>query len=199
MGNVVRLSSPSPASAPQWPIAGDAPDLLAIAQDQAQTIAAQMALAEAYQAWLNTEQAPPATPASAQGNGTASGVPATTLTVSGVTGGSIAVPVTTIPTSPGATVFGAGVPAGTQIMSQTSGTAGGNGVYVTNNATTASATPLIFVPPAPHSQWPVPRDAPTLNTIVQDQTALIRTLTALIQQYQQVLNDSQTQSPPTGP
>jgi hypothetical protein len=39
-------------------------------------------------------------------------------------------------------VVGNGVPAGTYIVSQTSGTAGGNGVYVTSQATTANNSAL---------------------------------------------------------
>lgn len=41
--------------------------------------------------------------------------------------------------SPGDTISGAGVPAGTTIISQTSGTPGGAGVYVTSQATTVAA------------------------------------------------------------
>jgi len=53
----------------------------------------------------------------------------TNLTVSGITG------VLGI----GQTVFGAGIPSNTTIISQTSGTPGGDGVYVTSGATTASS------------------------------------------------------------
>lgn len=53
----------------------------------------------------------------------------TNLTVSSVTG----------LISIGETISGTGVPAGTTIVSQTSGTTGGAGVYVTSQATTASA------------------------------------------------------------
>lgn len=53
----------------------------------------------------------------------------TNLTVSSVTG----------LISIGDTISGTGVPAGTTILSQTSGTTGGAGVYVTSQATTASA------------------------------------------------------------
>ncbi len=42
----------------------------------------------------------------------------------------------------GDTVAGTGVPAGTKIVSQTSGTTGGNGVYVTSAATTSSSASL---------------------------------------------------------
>jgi hypothetical protein len=42
----------------------------------------------------------------------------------------------------GDAVSGSGVPAGTTIVSQTSGTAGGAGVYVTSNATTSSSASL---------------------------------------------------------
>lgn len=61
--------------------------------------------------------------------GTGSG---TNLTASAVTG-SIGI---------GDTVVGTGVPANTTIVSQTSGPAGGAGVYVTNNATTSSGNAL---------------------------------------------------------
>jgi hypothetical protein len=61
--------------------------------------------------------------------GTGSG---TNLTVSSVTGIIFA----------GDTVTGTGVPAGTTIVSQTSGTAGGAGVYVTSAATTSSGASL---------------------------------------------------------
>lgn len=61
--------------------------------------------------------------------GTGSGA---NLTASAVTG-TIAV---------GQTIHGTGVPANTTISSQTSGTPGGAGVYVTNNATTSSANAL---------------------------------------------------------
>lgn len=62
--------------------------------------------------------------------GTASG---TNLTLSGVTGSTI---------SAGATIAGIGIPNGTTIVSQTSGTPGGAGVYVTSQATTASSASL---------------------------------------------------------
>jgi hypothetical protein len=58
-----------------------------------------------------------------------SGLNATNLTVTAVTG----------LISVGDTIAGTGVPTGTTIISQTSGTTGGAGVYVTSVATTASA------------------------------------------------------------
>ena len=61
--------------------------------------------------------------------GTGSG---TNLTISAVTG----------LIEPGQLVQGTGVPASTTIVSQTSGTPGGAGVYVTNNATTSSGAAL---------------------------------------------------------
>jgi hypothetical protein len=128
--------------------------------------------------------------ATAIGNGTASGTPATTLTVSAVAGGSIV---------NGSVVAGAGVPTGTTIVAQQSGTVGSNGVYTTSVATTAASAALTFTPPPLASPWPVPRDAPTLLTVQQDQTAVIRTQTALIQQYIDLLNDSQVSAPPVGP
>lgn len=61
--------------------------------------------------------------------GTGSGVNLTTTSVTGII-------------KPGDTVTGTGVPAGTTIVSQTSGTTGGAGVYVTSAATTASSGSL---------------------------------------------------------
>jgi hypothetical protein len=69
--------------------------------------------------------------------GTGNSTGTTSLTMSAVTG--------TIQL--GATVLGTGVPANTVIVSQTSGTTGGNGVYVTNNATTLTAVALTFMSP----------------------------------------------------
>jgi Protein of unknown function (DUF3383) len=57
----------------------------------------------------------------------------TNLTVSAIAYGYI---------SPGDTISGTGVPSGTTIKSQTSGTPGGDGVYVTSVATTASSASL---------------------------------------------------------
>jgi hypothetical protein len=93
-----------------------------------------------------------------------------------------------------ATVSGFGVPTGTLILNQMSGTAGGAGTYTTSQPTTAATSPLAFAPPSAEevSPWPVPRDAPTLNTLSQNQTAVIRTQSALLQHYQDVLNTSQT-------
>jgi hypothetical protein len=91
-----------------------------------------------------------------------------------------------------AKVAGAGVPAGTTIVSQQSGTTGGAGTYTTSQPTTVSNGPLAFTPPTLAPTWPVPQDAPTLNTLVQNQTSVIRTQTALLQHYQDVLNTSQT-------
>jgi hypothetical protein len=94
----------------------------------------------------------------------------------------------------GASVAGPGVPAGTIVVNQMSGSAGGAGTYTTNQATTAAAAALAFTPPAaePASPWPTPRDAPTLMLIAQNQTALLRTQNASIQHYQDILNSSQT-------
>jgi len=78
------------------------------------------------------ELAPPKT--TATGTGTGSG---TNLTMTAVVG--------TI--EPNAAITGNGVPAGTTIVSQTSGTTGGNGVYVTSLATTSVAQSLTFVNP----------------------------------------------------
>lgn len=58
------------------------------------------------------------------------------------TGTNLTLSATTGLVSIGDKVTGTGVPANTTIVSQTSGTTGGNGVYVTSNATTASSASL---------------------------------------------------------
>jgi len=78
------------------------------------------------------ELAPPKT--TATGTGTGAGV---NLTMTGVAG--------TI--EPNATITGNGVPAGATIVSQQSGTTGGDGVYTTSIATTAAASSLTFENP----------------------------------------------------
>jgi phage tail sheath gpL-like len=78
----------------------------------------------------------PGSPSSGTGTGTSSA--STNLTVSAATG-TIGI---------GSTVGGVGVPANTKIVSQTSGTPGGNGVYVTNNVTTLAGVALTFQIPA---------------------------------------------------
>jgi hypothetical protein len=110
------------------------------------------------------------------------------------TGASLAVTAVTGTIVVNATISGSGVPAGTLILNQMAGTAGGAGTYTTSQPTTASNVPLAFAPPATEeaSPWPTPRDAPTLMTIMQNQTALARTQAAAIQHYQEVLNSSQT-------
>lgn len=77
---------------------------------------------------ISTPNTPAATATASMGatfTGAGSG---TNLTVSSIAGF----------VSVGDVVTGPGIPAGTVIQSQTSGTTGSNGVYVTNNATTAS-------------------------------------------------------------
>jgi hypothetical protein len=76
------------------------------------------------------------TPAPAHGTGTSTGT--TSLSVTAVTG-TIMV---------GATVAGTGVPAGVTIVSQASGTTGGNGTYITSAATTLSAVALTMTHPS---------------------------------------------------
>jgi hypothetical protein len=179
----LRVVSPAPQATSNWPDANDAPDLLAIVEDQAETIAAQAVMIDRYQSVLNTAQIQ-TPPTVAIGTGTASGTPATTLAVSGVTN-----PIVT-----GAVITGAGVPASppTTILSQQTGTTGGAGNYTTNQATTASAAVLTFTPPPPAPTWPPAQDAPTLTLLMQEQTAVLRTQSALIQHYQDVLNTSGT-------
>lgn len=74
--------------------------------------------------------------------GTGSGTNLTTTSVSGII-------------KTGDTVTGTGVPAGTTIVSQTSGTTGGAGVYVTSGATTSSGASLTSggIPPGATSVY----------------------------------------------
>ena len=185
---IIPLNAPSQMAV--WPVPGDAPNLRTIVQDQATVIKDQAALIAAYQANLNLVQTPPTLRPAAFGNGTSSGTPATTLTTTAVSG-VIAVPSRV--TGPGV------VTSPTNVIAQVSGAPGGAGVYTTDNAMTASSAALTFIPAAQPTSWPVPNDAPTLTTVQQDQTAILRTQTALLQQYQDLLNDSQTPAPPTGP
>jgi hypothetical protein len=173
----------SPLAAPVWPIPGDVPPLQTIVHDQMTTIAANEVLLHAYQLDLNTAQNSPVTSATGTSTGT------TALTLAGVTGSVLL----------GASISGGGVPVGTTITAQQSGTPGGAGVYTTSVATTLATVSLMLTPSGQPSSWPTPQDAPTLQQIVQAQTAVIRNQTALLQQYQDLLNTSQTTPPPTGP
>jgi|SRR5215467_7255937 len=166
-----------------WPIPGDAPDLKLIVQDQARTIADKEVLLHAYQSVLNAAQTAP--PATATGSAPSS----TTLTLTGVVGAILI----------GAVISGGGVPAGVTITAQQSGTAGSNGVYTTSQALNLTNIPLTFTPGGGASPWPSLVDAVDLNSIMLSQTAVLRTQTALLQQYQDLLNTSDTPAPPTGP
>jgi hypothetical protein len=175
----LRLA-PTPTAGPgNWPDAGDAADLLTIVQAQAATMADQADLIDRYQTVLESAQAP--SPATATGTSTGT----TALTLASVAG------VVLI----GSTVTGTGVPAGLTIVSQQSGTLGGAGVYITSAVTTLTSIALTITPGGGPSPWPTPRDAPTLSLISQAQVATIRTLSAAMQHYQDILNYSQT--PPT--
>jgi hypothetical protein len=183
----LRVVSPAPQATSNWPDANDVADLLAIVEAQTVTIKDQAALIDRYQGILNAAQVQ-TKPTVAIGTGTASGTPATTLAVSGVTN----------PIVVGAVINGAGIPPvsstvpPTTILSQQTGTTGGAGNYTTNQATTASAAVLTFTPPPSAPTWPIPQDAPTLTLLAQEQSAVTRTQSALIQHYQDVLNTSQT-------
>lgn len=185
------MLAPNLLATASWPVAGDAPDLLAIVTDQARTIAANAALIDAYQGNLNAAQNPPAgTPATANGAITTGAT--TSISVSG-TIGTIAA---------GATITGTGLATAPIVIGQISGTAGSDGSYLISAAVTfAVVTGLTFTPPpaAFPGTWPIPQDQTTLNLLVQEQTAVIRTQTALIQHYQDVLNTSQVPAPATGP
>jgi hypothetical protein len=176
---MLQPSTTATTTAP-WPIPGDAPDLLATVEAQAKVVADQEALLHAYQGVLNTAQTAPTTAV-----GTATG---TSLALSSVVGVILL----------GSTVTGTNIPAGTTIVGGPLG--GGAGTYTTNQATTANNNALTFTPGGgATSTWPTPQDADTLNLIVQALTAVIRNQTALLQQYQDLLNISETPPPQTGP
>jgi hypothetical protein len=183
MGTVTKLAA-TPSPMDLWPIPGDAPNLKTIVQDQATTMTAQAALLDAYQDWLNTEQTPPAATATGTSTGT------TSITLSSVANG---------PIVNNSVVTGTGVPASTTVVSQQSGTWGGNGTYTLSAATTLTGVALTFTPGGGPMPWPTPTDSNTLNSIQQQQTAILRSQTALLQQYQDLLNTSLTPAPPTGP
>jgi hypothetical protein len=170
---------------PVWPIAGDVSDLNVIVDDQAATIAAQEALLHAYQGVLSAAQAPSPTGATGTATGTA-------LSLTAIVNGPVLI---------GSTVTGPGIPASpaTTLIAQTSGSAGQAGTYTTSQATTCSSASLVITPGGGPGHWPTPQDADTLNAVVQAQTAVMRNQTALLQQYQDLLNVSQTAAPPTGP
>jgi hypothetical protein len=170
------------ATAPTWPSSGEADELLRCVTAQAATIHQQLWLLVDYQEnVLDAAQAPPPAHATL---GVGSG---TNLVLTGTSG------VVVI----GSAVAGTNIPANTTIVGQQSGPPGGDGTYTTSVATTANG-PLTFTPGGGPSAWPVPQDAPTLNAILTAQTAVIRNQTALIQQYQDLLNISQTPVPAGG-
>lgn len=182
------MLAPTPLTTTTWPVAGDAPDLLVIVNDQAETIEAQEALLHAYQTALTTAQDQPAGPV-ATGNG---GITSATTTLS-VTGtvGTIVI---------NAIVGNTGNTTAPTVLGQISGTSGGDGVYLLSAAVTLVAvTALTFTPPPSATGWPIPQDVTTLDLIVQQQTAVIRVQTSLIQHYQDLLNTSQVPAPATGP
>ena len=184
----VKAFVPAPTAAPAqtgavWPDSNDVADLLAIVQAQTQTMADQALLISRYQTTLNNAQVQ-SSQLTAVGTGMASGTPPTSLAVTGVTNTIVI----------GATVAGAGVPSNppVTIVSQQSGTTGWAGTYITSAGTSANNALLTFTPPPAASAWPTPRDQATLNTLTQQQVAVVRTQNALIQHYQDVLNTSQT-------
>ena len=163
-----------------WPPVSNADELETIIADQWKTIAAQEALLHDMQTVLNTAQNPPSgTAATATGNASNS----TSLTVTAQAVALIAV---------GSTVNGVGVPTGTKVLGQISGTAGSNGVYLLNQAVSLTNIALTFTPPAPATTWPLPSDPATLLVISQQQTAVLRLQNALIQNYTDLLNTSET-------
>lgn len=183
------MLAPQTTAAVTWPIPGDVPDLNAIIDDQAATIAANAALLDAYQAALNAAINPvqgPAATATCTATGTQLAVAATPTIVGTIVNGATL--------SDGATV-----PTATHILGQISGNPGKDGVYLTDNPTTAAATVITFTPPPTPQSWPTPQDALTLNLISQQQVACIRVQSALLQHYQDLLTTSQTPAPATGP
>lgn len=183
------MLAPNPLTTVSWPIAGDAPALLQIVTDQAETIASNEILLHAYQGNLNTAQNPPAgTPATANGAITTGAT--TVIAVSGTIGAIVT----------GATVGGTSLTTAPTVLGQISGTTGSDGVYLLSAAVTLTAvTALTFTPPPSATGWPIPQDVATLDLIVQQQTAVIRVQTSLIQHYQDLLNTSQVPAPATGP
>jgi hypothetical protein len=174
------MLQPMPTSSSTWPIPADAPDLQAIGAAQAKTISNQEVLLHDYQGVLNTAQ----------------GIAATTGSVSAVTGTVVTILAVTGTIQTGATVFGAGVPANTTVVGQTSGTAGGNGTYTfSQTITSAMGTVLTFTPTGAIAAWPGVSDAPDLMDVVAAQTLVLRTQTSLLQQYQELLNVSETPVP----
>lgn len=185
------MLAPSPFSTTTWPAAGDVPSLLQIVTDQAEVVASNEALLHAYQVNLNAAQNPVAgTPATANGAITTGAT--TSIAVSGTIGTIVA----------GASVGGTTNATAPTVLGQISGTTGSDGTYLLSAPVTfAVVTGLTFTPPsgAFPGTWPVPRDVNTLDLLVQQQTAIIRTQTALIQHCQDVLNTSQVAAPATGP
>lgn len=180
----------SPQSVAIWPITGDVPELQTIIADQAETIAANEVLLHDYQVNLNAAQNPvgPAATANGQTSGTSNqlivSVPVTGTIVAGAT-----ITWTGMPTAPPVTILG-----------QISGNPGQDGTWlISAPITLAAITALTFTPPPATGAWPTPTDAPTLLLITQQQTAILRNQSALLQHYVDLLNTSQTPAPPTGP
>jgi hypothetical protein len=176
------MLAPSQLTWTTWPIPGDDPDLTVIVRAQAVTIHDQEALLHAYQGVLDSAQTLIAATATGTGTGTS-------LVVTAV------VNVIFI----GATVSGTGVPAGTTIVAQQSGTAGAAGTYTTSQTTTATSAALVFSPPPYTTTWPPVSAATDLMATQQAQNAVLKSQSALLQQYQDLLNASQTPPPATGP
>lgn len=177
------MLQPNPLTLPVWPNAGENDELLRIVQAQAVTINEQFSALFDYQTALDTAQAAPPTMATGTATGTA-------LALTGIANGPVLI---------GSTITGPGIPVApapaTTILAQTSGSAGAAGTYTTSQATTCTSALLTILPGGGASPWPAPQDVNTLNSIVQAQTAVIRNQTALIQQYQDLLNLSLTPVP----
>lgn len=185
------MLQPSALVTSTWPTAGETDELQGVIAAQAKTIHEQFALLHDYQDVLDAAQVQPKTTAAVS---TATG---TTLNVLGTQGViEIGATVTAIPANPGDPVP-PGVPPGTVILSQISGTTGGDGAYTTSLAITAAAsTNLQFTPSGAPATWPPVTAADDLMNVVAAQTLIIRTQTALAQQYIDLLNTSETPVPP---
>jgi len=174
------LAPSATAATVAWPDTAEAPDYQQVVWAQAATMAEQFDLIAYYQDVLEDAQAiPPAT-----GVGNSSGT--TTLTVTAVTH--------TIKL--GSIVTGTGVPTNLMIVAQTGGTTGGAGTYTTDQVSTLGNIALTFTPGGGNSPWPPITDSPDLLEIVQRQTVILRSQTALISQYVDLLNVSSTAVPP---
>jgi hypothetical protein len=184
------MLAPFQTASAVWPIAADQQNLEAIVWTQMRNITANAALLDAYQGVLNEAQTPGPAGLAATGNALSN---ADIMIINGVSGtiviGSVVAPTTPI----------AGFPNNCLIIQFLSGIQGGNGTYRTSVPTNVSTSAAFTFTPPPNWTWPPLTDPDDLMAIAQSQTAIIRTQTALLQQYLDLLNASSTPPPSVGP